>query len=531
MNQRQHPGRSAYTPILLAVMLIAGIYIGAKLNYTPSIIADADPDNKINQIIGYIEKEYVDVVDKNDLINATIHTMLQELDPHSYYISAEELRQYTEPLEGNFDGIGVEFMIQQDTVVVVNPIAGGPSEELGVKAGDRIVLVNGESIAGIGITNSDVMDKLRGESGTSVEVGMLRPGKEDLIDFKITRGKIPIHSVDVAIMVSDKVGFIKVARFAKTTHEEFVEAALMLREQGMEKLIVDLRGNGGGFLDAAIRMCDEFLEDGRMIVYTEGKASPKRTFNATERGLLEEVETVVLINQGSASASEIVAGALQDNDRGTIIGRRSFGKGLVQEHVDLPDSSAMRLTIARYYTPTGRSIQKPYGDGIDYHNDYFDRLENGELESADSVQFPDSLKYTTAAGKTVYGGGGIMPDVFVPIDTVGASFYLSELNYAGIINEFAFSYVDQHRDQLNRYNNGIDFKQRFVVSNLLFEELIAFAEGKGIERDPYGIKTSELVIKLRLKALIARNIWNNEGYFHIILDDDIVFDRAMKHFE
>lgn len=528
---------TAYIPLVAGLSVIVGVFLGLRLgggggnaNGNPilSLMYDEQDFDKVNEILNFIESEYVDTVDRDKLVETTIQTMLQELDPHSYYISAEELASYQEPLEGNFDGIGIEFMIQKDTVVVVNPLSGGPSESLGVMAGDRIVEVDGELIAGIDITNRKVMKLLKGESGTNVKISVLRNGNADLIDFNITRGKIPIYSVDVATMVGNGVGFIKITRFSRTTYDEFMKAVDELKAEGMQKLIVDLRNNGGGFLTAATAIADEFLEDGKLIVYTEGKSRPKDPTYATARGELEDIEVAVLINQGSASASEIVAGALQDNDRGFIVGRRSFGKGLVQEHHQLPDNSAFRLTIARYYTPTGRCIQKPYGDGIDYEQDFYDRLENGELSSMDSVNLPDSLMFTTPAGKIVYGGGGILPDVFVPLDTAGASLYLSYLNYGGVMNQFAFQYVDKNRDLLSKYQDFKSFDRSFSVDDQLYEEIIAFAEEAGVERDEYGIQASRTVIALRTKALIARNLFQSEGFYQIILRDDIIFDAAIE---
>src|SRR6056297_2813657 len=436
-------------PFLMAVAVAVGVYIGSDLSQmekgSPIFQRDhTSSTNKISQIINFVEQHYVDTVDKGNIIDKTIQEMLQQLDPHSYYISTEELRQYTEPLEGNFDGIGVEFTIQHDTVFVVTPLEGGPSEALGIMSGDRIVSVEGENIAGTGITNRDVIELLRGERGTKVNVEIKRRGFEDLLDFTITRGKIPIYSVAVAYSVAPEIGYVKVTRFAKTTHEEFMQGVEGLRQQGIEKLIIDLRGNGGGYLNTAIAICEEILPLGSLIVYTEGKAQPRKTYHATRSGSLTEIPVVIMIDQGSASASEILSGAVQDNDRGVIIGRRSFGKGLVQEHYEFPDSSAIRLTVARYYTPAGRSIQRPYGEGIDYAAEVYDRYETGELYDSTKIEYPDSLIYHTDAGRVVYGGGGIVPDVYVPIDTVGGSDYLTQLSYRGIINDFAFDYADEN---------------------------------------------------------------------------------------
>lgn len=531
---------SAFFPFFLAIALVVGIYIGMRMAHQAngssddsflSLVYGEDNFDKIDEILDYVENEYVDTVDRSWLVENTIQTMLQELDPHSYYISATELAGYQEPLEGNFDGIGIEFMIQKDTVVVVNPLSGGPSESLGVMAGDRIVKVDGELIAGTDITNRDVMTLLKGKSGTQVNISVLRRGKKDQIDFNITRGKIPIYSVDVAIMVDDQTGYVKVTRFSKTTYEEFMQAVSNLKAKGMKNLVLDLRGNGGGYLNSATDMADEFLKQNDLIVYTKGNHRPYDPTFASGNGRLKDVQVAVLVNQGSASASEIVAGALQDNDRGFIVGRRTFGKGLVQEHKPLPDGSAFRLTIARYYTPTGRCIQKPYGDGINYEEDYYKRLESGELTSMDSVNLPDSLKFVTPGGKVVYGGGGIMPDIFVPIDTNGASLYLSHLNYSGLMNQFAFDYVDKNRDELLQLGDFNSFNESFKITDALYEEVISYAATNGIERDEYGIKASAYVIKLRIKALISRNLFQNEGYYPIILQDDNIFKRSLEVFQ
>jgi carboxyl-terminal processing protease len=531
MNQNQNRSKFIiYYPVLLAVMLVAGIYIGSFFSDPSggSIIVSRSggpKGDKITQIINYIEDQYVDSVTKNALIDKAIASILEDLDPHSYYISAEELAAYTEPLEGNFEGIGVEFLIQEDTVRVVSAIEGGPSEQLGVMAGDKIVAVEGNSIAGVGISNEDVLKLLKGPSKTKVNVEVLR-GRET-IAFEITRGKIPLNSVATGQMLDDETGFIKISRFARTTYDEFMEHAARMQNEGMKNLVIDVRGNGGGYLDASVKIAEEFLQKGQLIVYTEGKASPRRSYYARKRGSLSDIPVVVLINQGSASASEILAGAIQDNDRGLIVGRRSFGKGLVQEHLNLKDNSALRLTVARYYTPTGRSIQKPYGHGIDYEGEYEDRFTSGELQHADSISYPDSLTFITPGGRLVYGGGGITPDVFVGLDTIGASAYLSMLSYRGIINQFGFDYADSHRQELGSYPSLKDFERGFDVDDSLFASLVAYADQKGVAPEGEGINTSAVVIKTRLKAYIARNIWGNDGFYAVMKEDDNVLQIAL----
>jgi carboxyl-terminal processing protease len=522
----------ALVPILFSIVLIIGIVLGSKLNFEKSeniSFFSAIKFNKLNALINYIEQEYVDEISREELENKAIASLLQDLDPHSQYISAEELAQYNEPLEGNFEGVGIEFNIQHDTIVVVNVINGGPSEKVGILPGDRIIEVDGENVTG-NITNQDVVKKLRGKKGTEVEVTIFRKSLSKTFKVKITRGKIPINSIDVAFMVNDEIGYIKLSRFSRTTYDEFIEQGLNLKSKGMKKMILDLRGNGGGFLDVAIKLADEFLPNKKMIVYTEGKARPRNSYYATKRGHFENTELVILIDEGSASASEIVAGAIQDNDRGTIIGRRSFGKGLVQEQTSWPDGSAIRLTVARYYTPTGRSIQKPYenSDLEDYFNESNTRFNKGELFAADSIHFSDSLKYYTPQGKVVYGGGGIMPDIFVPLDTTNNNAYYMNLVYAGVFNKFAFELVDSEREKFKKYKDFKTFDNNFQISPELFDKFITFAVKEGIEKDFAAINKSKKNIKNRLKAMIARQIFNDAGYYPVILSEDAAFNEAVK---
>jgi len=520
-------------PIIYSGLLIVGIIIGSAIfrerkieKFTTTAHASV---GKIDNVLDFIEQNYVDTISRSKLEEKTLIAMLNQLDPHSEYIPAADLQQVNEPLQGNFDGIGVEFNIVNDTICVVHPIQGGPSEKVGVKAGDRIVKVDGKIISGVKINNKKVFDALRGKKGTKVIVDIKREGVKELIDFIITRGEIPIYSIDVSFMATPDVGYIKISRFAAATYDEFRKAFNKLSKLGMKKLILDLRGNGGGYLNAAVEISDEFLSKGMKIVYTKGKASAKKTYFATEKGGFENAPLVVLIDEGSASASEIVSGALQDNDRATIIGRRSFGKGLVQEQIEIPDGSAIRLTTARYYTPSGRCIQKSYSKGLEaYYSEEFDRYEKGEMLSADSIHFADSLKFKTAGGKTVYGGGGIMPDIFVPIDTSFRTSYLNKVSYKGVISDFAFNYTDKHRAELLVYKNAANFVKSFNPPASLLENFADYAQKQGIEKNDAQLKKSAAYLLTQIKALIGRNLFDNDAYFPLILRDDRAFGAALQ---
>ncbi|MEN8120265.1 MAG: S41 family peptidase [Bacteroidota bacterium] len=513
---------SIYTPIVLALVLAGGIFLGSRLNFNKNngrINFKIEP-NKIDLIIDLIESDYVDSVEKNEIIENTIPHLLKNLDPHSVYISAKDLQQVNEPLEGNFDGIGVQFNLLNDTILVINTISGGPSEKIGLRAGDKIIRINDSLFAGVNITNEDIIKNLKGPRGTKVKVSIARTGFNELLDFEITRDEIPLYSVDVSYMITDQVGYIKISTFARTTYDEFKAAVKKLKNAGMKKIILDLRSNGGGYLDAAINIADEFLKNKEMIVYTKGKSRPRSENLATKNGSLEEEKVVVLIDSWSASASEIVAGAIQDNDRGLIIGRRSFGKGLVQEPTMFRDGSALRLTIARYYTPSGRCIQKSYSNGNEaYNHEWIDRYENGEMESADSTNFTDSLKYYTKAGKVVYGGGGIMPDIFVPIDTTGYTRYFREISAKALIYNFALDYTDKHRAQLENFT---DYK--LIIKHLkqenVFSQFLKYVNSKGVTNNPKEIAISKKLMNAQINAYIARNIIDNEGYYPIIKDID-----------
>ncbi len=521
----------------MAAILALGIYVGMRLNEpfksSRSFFSFRTGQfNKINDVINYINNEYVDTVNQKTLVENTISQLLHQLDPHSAYIPADELQAMNEPLEGNFDGIGIEFHVQDDTIMVVSAVAGGPSEQLGIQSGDRIIAVEGKNVAHINISNAEVMQLLRGPSGTKVKVTILRKSTGQNIVYSITRGKIPIYSVDVAYMLNKETGYIKVSHFADRTYDEYLNAFVKLKEAGMESLILDLRGNPGGYMKSAIQLSDEFLPDRKLVVYTEGRSRPRESFYATPRGFFEQGALIVLVDEGSASASEIVAGALQDWDRATIVGRRSFGKGLVQEQSVFPDGSAMRLTIARYYTPTGRSIQKPYAGGYEaYSNELYDRMKKGELASSDSIQFADSLHFTTPGGRTVYGGGGIMPDVFVSMDTGMTSQYYAEVSSKGMISQFAFDYLDQNRKQFEKYKTFEEYKNGFTVSDELFRKFLEYSYKGGVEKSETGVRASSELIRTQIKALIARQIWKNDGFYPIIQTLDKTVAKALDLIE
>lgn len=518
-------------PFYFSIAVCGGIALGYYFTFQgdtkgPSSNYHARNNSRINNLLDYIEMQYVDTVNREKLENKTILAMLKSLDPHSDFIPAEDFNAVNEPLEGNFDGIGIEFNIINDTIRVVNPIIGGPSEKLGIKAGDKIIAVNGKSVAGTKITNKEVFDKLRGKSGTLVKVSIKRSTQKKFLDFQIIRGKIPIYSIDVAYMLTPTIGFIKISRFAGTTYDEYLNAFNDLSKKGMKKLVLDLRGNGGGFLKTAVDLADEFLTSGLQIVYTEGRAHPKKTYNATSKGGFENSPLVVLIDDGSASASEIVAGALQDNDRATIIGRRSFGKGLVQDQLDLPDGSAVRLTIARYYTPTGRCIQKPYDKSLDdYYNEELERFEHGELYNADSMKVDKTKQYRTPGGKIVYGGGGIVPDIFVPLDTLKYSHSTNRLYNSGALNAFAFEYADAHRMQLTqRYKNAGQFVNQFSINSEVVAELKNYLQKNKLIMS---VSSSENGLSTLLKALIGRTLFDKDAYYPVLYSDDLAIKKSI----
>jgi carboxyl-terminal processing protease len=552
--------RSIFLPLMLSLALALGVLIGLYLPQKDNLSPHSNirsRNDKLNTILNMIESSYVDSVNRNDLVEAAIPSILKKLDPHSVYIPAKDLVRANEPLQGNFEGIGISFNILNDTILVISTIPGGPSGKLGLQAGDKIIYVNDSLVAGKGITDEQVLGMLRGPKGTVVRIKIFRKGHKDLLPFEITRDKIPMYSVDVNYMINNSIGFIRINNFAMTTYDEFMKGLRELKKKGMTKLIVDLRGNSGGVMEAAVKIANQFLKNGQLIVYTEGRAQPRQEARATGKGEFETGDLVILIDEWSASASEIFAGAIQDNDRGTIIGRRSFGKGLVQEPVSFPDGSGLRLTIARYYTPTGRSIQKPYNNGFDeYFNDFNRRSARGEFEVSDSIHFPDSLKFTTPGGRIVFGGGGIMPDKFVPVDTSGISLYFMKVR--AMIYQFSMNYTEKNRTTLNKFTEA-DELEKYLDKQGLLEQFTDFASRggqyteainlninphgstvngpvshktvtvKGIKKDAEGLNISGNIIHTQLKAYIARNILDNKGFYPIWEQIDTTLKYAIEY--
>lgn len=518
-------------PLVFGLLLAVGVMIGKFLEQNGSAKPNRNlliypQNNKLSTVLDLISSEYVDTVNTAKIVEEVIPQLLEKLDPHSVYIPAKDLRQVNEELEGNFGGIGVQFSLQNDTVMVVSVISGGPSAKLGILPGDRIVAVDDSTIAGIKITNEKVMKKLRGEMGTRVKVGVLRGSQK--LNFDIVRDAIPVYSVDVSYMVDRETGYIKIDRFAQTTYDEMLMALAKLRAKGAQKLILDFRGNSGGLLDVAIRMCNEFLQKGDLIVYTEGSAQPRQDVRANGAGSFQKIPLVVLIDEFSASASEIFAGAMQDNDRGMVIGRRSFGKGLVQQQIPLPDGSALRLTVARYHTPSGRYIQKPYAEGSeDYYADLMNRYDKGEFFQQDSVKFNEKDRFTTRSGRVVYGGGGIMPDVFVPRDTTDFTNYYFNLRAKGTIYTFALAYADQHRDALKQFETP-ELLMAHLNRQQIVGMLIQKAQKEGIATVPAELERSRKLIDTEVKAYIARNVLDNDGFYPIIHQLDNVFHRGVE---
>jgi len=521
-------------PLLLSIAIAGGIFIGA--NMTSPIGSKNDVVSsifKFREILNYIDRNYVDEVETDNLVETAITSMLEKLDPHTVYLPAKDHEYSKSELEGNFDGIGIEFNIFRDTIYVVAPLSGGPSEEVGLLSGDKIVKVDGENVAGIGINTRGVFDKLRGPKGSEVNVTIKRRNISDFLDFKITRDKIPQFSLDASYMVDEEIGYIKINRFSATTYTEFKSALDTLVADGMTKLILDLTGNPGGYMDRAIKMADELLASDPMIVFTKGKELRyNQEHRASRKGIFESGGLIVLIDEGSASASEIVSGAIQDNDRGLVVGRRSFGKGLVQLPLELSDGSELRLTISRYYTPSGRSIQKSYENGQEdyYKDDFHKRYSKGEMFSADSIKLNDSLKFQTAKGRTVYGGGGIVPDYFVPLDTAENSIYLNRLFTTGTIREYALHFNENNKEKLE--TKGFDwFKKSFEVTDKMLNDMVALGEKNNLKLNQKQFDHSKELMKTYVKAQIARGIWKSNGFYPIYNETNEIFQHALKLFD
>ncbi len=519
-------------PLIYALVLSAGIFLGIYIATSNDIVAtqkNGDNSLYIDDIFSLIEDEYVDTVNIKDLQFKAVSHILETMDPHSEYIKPEILDDVNDNLHGSFHGIGVSFRIEKDTIAIINTIKGGPSEKVGIMAGDRIVYVNDTLIAGTKVTNKDAMRLLKGPKKTKVDVKIKRRGVDELLDFTIIRDVIPTHSVDVAYMIDENIGFVKMTKFSATTHKEFVDAVKRLRSEGMTQLILDLRGNTGGYLGEAVGVVDELLSDNNLIVYTEGEHRDRSYVFSRYRGLWEDKDVVVLIDESSASASEIVAGALQDNDRGTIIGRRSFGKGLVQEQFDLGENGAVRLTIARYYTPTGRCIQKPFsGDKEEYLLEEYSRYETGEMFNIDSIHFADSLKYITPKGKIVYGGGGIMPDIYVPLENDSTHYFFNKMANSGILFQYAFDYADSHRKEISNYGDVKNFDKNFVFTDAMFDELMRRTEEKKIIGNKADKAKARELAEPLFKAYVARDVFGDEAFYILYEPIDEILQEAIS---
>ena len=524
-----------FIPLIIAISIIGGIMIGAY--YTQSTpdgksgVINAS-SNKLNALLRIIDDQYVDTVNMADLIEEAMPQILGELDPHSSYIAAKDMEEMTADLRGSFSGIGIQFTIQQDTIHINNVIAGGPSEKVGLMAGDRIVEVDDSAFVGKIVTNNEAMKKLKGPKGSEVKLGIFRHGEKEILHFTIIRGDIPVKSVDAAYMLNEKFGYIKINKFGETTYPEMLISLAKLHQESCKGIVIDLRGNTGGYMGAAVQMVNEFLPKGQLIVYTEGRKAARENYFSNGTGSSQDIPVIVLVDEGSASASEIFAGAIQDNDRGTIIGRRSFGKGLVQQPIEFSDGSSIRLTIARYHTPSGRCIQKPYNKGKDenYEMDILTRYEHGEFFSQDSIKQDESHIYYTALGRPVYGGGGIMPDIFVPQDTTGVTSYFSMAVNRGLILQFAFQYTDQNRQALQKYDSSESLLKYLKKQNIL-EKFANFAESKGLKRRNILMYKSQKLFERNLYGNIIYNMLDMEDYLKYLNQLDPTVLKALEVLE
>ena len=521
--------KQKYLPLILGTAIAVGIFMGAKLNFSDDsdrLFSSNSKKDKLNRLIDYIEYEYVDDINTDSIVDVTVNGILNNLDPHSVYIPENEMQRMSENMKGDFVGIGINFYTYKDTVAVIRTIKDGPSDKAGIKSGDRIIMANGDSIFGRKWRNTDIVEKLKGEINTLVDLKVYRRDEAQLLDFTVKRSRVPIRSMDAAYMINHKLGYIKINRFAESTFREFKEALNMLQDQGATELVLDLRDNPGGFLSIAEQIADEFLEDDKLILFTKNKRGTIEKTFATSKGDFEEGHVYVLINENSASASEIVAGALQDNDKGTIVGRRSYGKGLVQREMDLGDGSAVRLTVSRYYTPTGRSIQRSYENGHqDYFEEYFDRLDSGELIDPDKIEVNDSLKFTTPKGKVVYGGGGIIPDVFVPLDTSVKNETLTYLLNRGFFSYFVFEELDKNRKPYQNLSKR-DFIDNFEVSDDIVVKFQDYLNARSVHDITFVAYNH--TVKKYIKATLAEQLFGSEAYQEIINQDDSMIDEILK---
>ena len=528
-------GSSRFTPVIIAISVVAGILIGtfyAKHYGGNKLGIINGSSNKLNALLHVIDDQYVDTVDMSQLVENAMPQILAELDPHSTYIPAQKLEEVNSELEGSFSGVGIQFTIQEDTIHVNSVVSGGPAEKVGLMAGDRIVTVDDSIFVGKDLTNEKAMRTLKGPKGSQVKLGVKLTTEKELLYYSGTRGDIPQNTIDAAYMISNDFGYVQISKFGRTTHVELLNAIAQLSHQNCKGMIIDLRENTGGYMEAAIRMVNEFLPEGKLIVYTQGRKYPRMEEYANGTGSCQNIPLVVLIDQGSASASEIFAGAIQDNDRGTIVGLRSFGKGLVQQPIDFSDGSAIRLTIARYYTPSGRCIQRPYENGKDskYEMDWLDRYEHGEFFSADSVKLDKKLRYSTSLGRPVYGGGGIMPDVFVPRDTTGVTSYLMEVSNKGLLIQFSFQYTDRNRAKLDQFNDETEL-QKYLEKQNIVEQFVQFAAQKGVKRRNLLINKSRKLLERNLYGNIIYNIQGKEAYIRYINRDDATVLKALEILE
>ena len=529
--------RNKYIPLIIAVSVLVGILTGTFYskrfsNERKEYSANFTTSNKLNGLLRIINDQYVDTVNMTQLIEDAMPQILGELDPHSSYIPAKDLQAVNDDLAGSFSGIGVQFTIQQDTIHISNVIPGGPSEKVGIMAGDRIVEIDDSAFVGKIVTNYESMKRLKGPKGSEVKLGIFRQGEKEVLHFTIVRGDIPVKSIDAAYMLNDKFGYIKVNKFGETTYPEMLISLAQLHQQNCQGIVIDLRGNTGGYMGPAIQMVNEFLPKGRLIVYTQGRMAPRENYPSNGTGSSQEMPIIVLLDEGSASASEIFAGAIQDNDRGTIIGRRSFGKGLVQQPIEFNDGSAIRLTIARYYTPSGRCIQKPYNKGRDeeYELDILTRYEHGEFFSQDSIKQDESHIYYTSIGRPVYGGGGIMPDIFVPQDTIGMTSYFRMAINRGLTVQFCFQYTDQNRAKLQKYDNADDLLKYLKTQNIL-EKFARFAESKGLKRRNILMYKAKEHFDRNLYGNIIYNMLNMEEYLKYLNQSDKTVLKALEILE